>query len=289
MSGNQSARSQSIWRASLRRLLHHKIGMFGAIIVLLTIFLAIFGQFIAPYNPTQMFFADRFSHPTLKHPLGTDNFGRDTLSRVMHGARVSIQVGLIAVGISGVFGTLLGLIAGYTGSFLEQVIMRFMDILLSFPPILLAIALMAVLGKGANNAMIAIGIVYAPIFARIARGATVETKEETFVEAANSIGASKSRILFRHILPIALPLLIVEASLSMATAILAEAALSFFGLGVQPPQPSWGRMLSQGRNYLNQSVWMGIFPGFAIMFTVMGFNFLGDGLRDVLDPKLKNT
>jgi peptide/nickel transport system permease protein len=230
----------------------------------------------------------RFSGPTLAHPLGTDDFGRDILSRIMYGARVSLQVGIIAVGIAATTGTLLGLVAGYSGRVADEVIMRAMDILFAFPAILLAIAILAALGKGVTNAMIAIGVVYIPIFARIARGAVLSVRGEEFVDAARAIGASHRRILFRHIFPNCTAPLIVEVSLSLAFAILAEAALSFFGLGTQPPDPSWGRMLSEGRAYFRQSPWLGIFPGIAIMLAVMGFNFLGDGLRDALDPRLKN-
>jgi peptide/nickel transport system permease protein len=278
-----------IWRDALKRLRRHRLGMFGATIVVILIFTAIFGPYLAPYDPNEIDFSIRFSGPTLAHPLGTDDFGRDTLSRIMHGARVSLQVGIIAVSIAATAGTLLGLVAGYAGRIIDEVIMRAMDILFAFPAILLAIAILAALGRGITNAMIAIGIVYIPIFARIARGAVLSVREEEFVESARAIGARDTRILFRHIFPNSTAPLIVEVTLSLAFAILAEAALSFFGLGTQPPDPSWGRMLSEGRAYFRQSAWMGIFPGLAIMLTVMGFNFLGDGLRDALDPRLKNV
>lgn len=278
----------NLWRDMLRRLRRHPIGMIGVWIVLLLIFVAIFGSALAPYDPNEMDFGDRFAPPSLAHPLGADDFGRDTLSRIMVGARVSLQVGIIAVGIAAVAGTLLGLLAGYSNRVTDEIIMRSMDVLFAFPAILLAIAVLAALGKGISNAMIAIGVVYTPIFARIARGSVLSVRGAEFVAAAQAIGASRSRILFRHIFPNSLSPLIVEVSLSLAFAILAEAALSFFGLGVQPPDPSWGRMLSEGRAYFRQSLWMGIWPGLAIMLTVMGFNFLGDGLRDVLDPRLKN-
>lgn len=278
-----------IWRDVFRRLLRHRVGMFGATIVAILILTAIFGPYLAPYDPNKIDFSVRFSGPTLAHPLGADDFGRDTLSRIMYGARVSLEVGIIAVSIAATAGTLLGLVAGYAGRIVDEVIMRSMDILFAFPAILLAIAILAALGRGIANAMIAIGVVYTPIFARIARGAVLSVRRQEFVEAARAIGARDTRILFRHIFPNALSPLIVETTLSLAFAILAEAALSFFGLGTQPPDPSWGRMLSEGRAYFRQSAWMGVFPGLAIMFTVMGFNFLGDGLRDVLDPRLKNV
>ena len=280
--------STGLWRDALIRLRRHRLGMFGATLVLILILTAIFGPYLAPYDPNEIDFSVRFSGPTLAHPLGADDFGRDILSRIMYGARVSLQVGIIAVGIAATTGTLLGLVAGYSGRIVDEVIMRAMDILFAFPAILLAIAILAALGKGITNAMIAIGVVYIPIFARIARGAVLSVRGEEFVESARAIGASDKRILFRHIFPNSTAPLIVEVSLSLAFAILAEAALSFFGLGTQPPDPSWGRMLSEGRAYFRQSPWLGIFPGIAIMLAVMGFNFLGDGLRDALDPRLKN-
>jgi peptide/nickel transport system permease protein len=278
-----------IWQDALRRLLRHRLGMFGASIVVLLILTAIFGPYIAPYDPNAIDFSVRFAGPSLAHPLGADDFGRDTLSRIIYGARVSLQVGIIAVSIAATAGTLLGLVAGYASRIIDEVIMRAMDILFAFPAILLAIAILAALGRGVTNAMVAIGVVYIPIFARIARAAVLSVREEEFVEAARAVGARDTRILFRHIFPNSLAPLIVETTLSLAFAILAEAALSFFGLGTQPPDPSWGRMLSEGRAYFRQSAWMGIFPGLAIMLTVMGFNFLGDGLRDSLDPRLKNV
>lgn len=279
--------SRSLWSDALQQFVRHPTGMFGAVIVLILIFVAIFGPVIAPADPNEMDFAAQFAPPSLEHPMGTDDFGRDILSRIMIGARVSLQVGVISVSLATVVGTLLGMIAGYSNRILDEIIMRGMDILFAFPALLLAIAILAALGKGIGNAMIAIGIVYVPIFARIARSEVLSVREEEFIEVAKALGASRTRIMFVHILPNILSPLIVEISLSLSFAILAEAALSFFGLGTQPPDPSWGRMLSEGRGYLQQSIWLGVFPGLAIMLTVMGFNFLGDGLRDSLDPRLK--
>ncbi|MDX1688078.1 MAG: ABC transporter permease [Candidatus Promineifilaceae bacterium] len=275
------------WQDTLVRLTRHRVGMLGVIIVIVLILVALVGPYVAPYDPVSMDMADRFAPPSLEHPMGTDDFGRDTLSRVIYGARVSLQVGIIAVGIAATVGSFLGMIAGYGNRVLDEVIMRSMDVIFAFPAILLAIAVLAALGKGVENAMIAIGIVYIPIFARIARSSVLSIREEEYIEAARASGATDLRILFRHILPNAMAPLIVETSLSLAFAILAEAALSFFGLSVQPPNPSWGRMLSEGRGYFGQSVWMALFPGLAIMVTVMGFNFLGDGLRDAMDPSLR--
>jgi peptide/nickel transport system permease protein len=284
----QLVKSEGFWQTTLRRLLKHPVGRIGLIIVTVLVIMAAFGPWLSPYDPNAIDFNNRFSAPALAHPFGTDDFGRDTFSRVLYGARISLLVGVIAVSIAGTLGTFLGLIAGYTTRrWLDEVIMRAMDILFAFPAILLAIAILAALGKGIANAMIAIGLVYTPIFARIARGAVLSVRSEEYVTAARALGTRNSVILMRHILPNSLAPLIVETSLSLAFAILAEAALSFFGLGTQPPDPSWGRMLSEGRAYFQQSIWMALFPGLAIMFSVMGFNFLGDGLRDALDPKMK--
>ena len=281
--------SESLWLDTLRRLRRQPLSIFSAILVLMLILIAIFGPLLAPYDPNDIAMANRFAAPSFAHPFGTDDFGRDILSRVMVGARVSLMVGIIAVGLSATVGSALGLVAGYVGRLTDEIIMRAMDIIFAFPAILLAIAIMAALGRGVGNAMIAIGIVYIPIFARITRGSVLSVREEVFIEAARSIGSSDGRIMTRHILPNILSPIIVEITLSLSFAILAEAALSFFGLGTQPPDPSWGRMLSEGRAYFQQSAWLAIFPGLAIMLTVLGFNLLGDGLRDALDPRLKNV
>jgi peptide/nickel transport system permease protein len=208
---------------------------------------------------------------------------------VLVAARVSLQVGFIAVGFSLVVGVPIGLIAGYFRKGVDALLMRMMDILFSFPAILLAIAILAVLGPGIGNAMIAIGLVYTPIFARITRGSVLVVSEEVYIRAARSLGARDVRLIFRHILPNVLAPIIVQTTLSLAFAILSEAALSYLGLGVQPPCPAWGRMLAEGRNFFKQAPWMGIFPGLAILVTVMSFNFIGDGLRDALDPKQKSV
>jgi len=280
--------SEGFWHTTLRRLFRHRIGRIGVIIVTILVLMALFGPLLSPYDPNTMDFTDRFSPPTISHPFGTDDFGRDTLSRILYGARISLMVGVIAVSIATVLGTTFGLISGYsTRRWVDEVIMRGMDILFAFPAILLAIAILAALGKGVTNAMIAIGLVYTPIFARIVRGAVLSIRNEEYITAAKALGTRNTVILTRHILPNSSAPLIVEISLSLAFAILAEAALSFFGLGTQPPDPSWGRMLSEGRAYFQQSPWMAFFPGMAIMFAVMGFNFLGDGLRDALDPRMK--
>ncbi|MCA9912877.1 MAG: ABC transporter permease [Anaerolineae bacterium] len=269
------------------RFLHHRVGMIGASIILLLIILAIFGSSLAPYEPNEMDFVNPpFSPPTLQHPFGTDDFGRDILSRIMVGARVSVMVGIVSVSLAASVGTILGMIAGYGSRLWDEIIMRSMDVLLAFPTILLALAVMAILGKGVNNAMVAIGIVYIPIFARIARSSVLSVKTEEFVLAARALGAGDLHILVRHIFPNILSPIIVETSLSLSFAILAEAALSFFGLGTQPPDPSWGSMLSFGRQWVREAPWFSFFPGLAIFVTVLSFNLVGDGWRDALDPRL---
>ena len=271
----------------LRRALQHRLLMLGSVIIFVLGVVALFGQYIAPYDPTGMDFGARFAPPSPAHLFGTDDFGRDVFSRILYGAAVSFKVAFIAVGISATVGVFLGAAAGFYGRWLDEIIMRLMDILFAFPAVLLAITVMAILGRGVENAMIAIAIVYIPIFARVARGAVISVRGREFVTAARALGQGNTAIIFKHILPNALGPIIVQTSLSLAFAILAEAALSFFGLGTQPPDPSWGRMLSEGRAFLRQAWWMGVFPGLAIMLAVMGFNFVGDGLRDLLDPRMK--
>jgi peptide/nickel transport system permease protein len=280
---------ESFLEETLRLFLRNRLASIGAVIILLLIFFALVGPKLTPHDPVSLDMGARLEPPSLHHPFGTDDFGRDVLSRVLSGASISLKVGVIAVSISMIIGTLLGAISGYYGGWIDEVIMRLMDVLFAFPAILLAIAILAALGPGISNAMIAIGIVYTPIFARITRGSVLTVREEVYIEAARSIGSRDSRILFRHILPNVIAPVIVETTLSLAFAILAEAALSFLGLGTQPPDPSWGRMLSESRGYIQDAPWLGVFPGLAIMFTVMGFNFLGDGLRDALDPRMKQV
>jgi peptide/nickel transport system permease protein len=271
----------------LARFLRHRLALAGSLIVVLLAATALFGDNYAPYAPTAMDFSAQFAPPSLAHPFGTDEFGRDLFSRVLHGAAVSLRVALIAVGISSLFGVTLGVLAGFLAGWVDELIMRVMDVLFAFPAVLLAITVMAILGRGVENAMIAIAIVYIPIFARVTRGAVIGVRGREFVTAARALGLRSGGIMLRHVLPNATGPIIVQTSLSLAFAILAEAALSFFGLGTQPPAPSWGRMLAEGRAYLGQAPWMGIFPGLAIMISVMGFNLLGDGLRDLLDPRLR--
>lgn len=272
-----------IWR----RLRKNPLAMFGLFIVVLLIFFAITADVIAPYKYYEQNLIASFQPPSKEHFFGTDEFGRDIFSRIIHGSRISLQVGLIAVGISVVLGGFFGSVAGYYGGRIDNLIMRGMDILLSIPSILLAIAIAASLGPGLYNMMVAVGISSTPQYARIIRGSVLSLRGQEFVEAARAVGSSDTRIIMRHILPNCLAPIIVQSTLGVASAILTAAGLSFIGLGIQPPTPEWGAMLSGGREYIRDYAYMTVFPGLAIMITILALNFLGDGLRDVLDPKLK--
>lgn len=273
----------------MKRLLRTRMSGIGLFIILLMVFAALFAPLIAPFNPEEQNFADALVGPTTTYWLGTDNLGRDTFSRVVYGSRVSLQVGVIAVGISLIIGTTLGLISGYTRiKFVDTLIMRCMDALLAFPTLVLALAITAALGPSLTNVMIAVGIVGIPSYARLIRGQVLTIGQREYVEAARTIGANDRRIIALHIFPNVTAPLIVQASLGVAFAILAEASLSFLGLGVQPPTPSWGAMLAVGKDWLQYASWMAIGPGLAIFIVVLAFNFLGDGIRDALDPHLQH-
>jgi peptide/nickel transport system permease protein len=282
-------KSVSRARETLETVLANRLAVAGLVVLVVLVVVGLFGETIAPYEINEINITSRLQGPSGAHWFGTDELGRDILSRVVVAARVSLQVGFIAVGFALLVGVPAGLVSGYYRGWIDSVLMRIMDVLFSFPAILLAIAILAVLGPGIGNAMIAIGLVYTPIFARITRGSVLVVSEEVYVRAARSLGARDGRIIFLHILPNVAAPIIVQTTLSLAFAILSEAALSFLGLGVQPPNPAWGRMLSEGRNFFEQAPWMGIFPGLAILLTVMAFNFVGDGLRDALDPKQKSV
>lgn len=273
------------WRRTLSLVVANPLALFGLITLGILVAVAVTDQWLAPYGFNDVNVPEQLQPPSAAHPFGTDNLGRDVFSRVLLGAKVSLQVGFVAVGLSLTAGTAIGVLAGYFGGRVDDLLMRAMDVLFAFPAILMAIAVLAILGPGTTNAMVAIGIVYTPIFARVARASTLSVREAVYVRAARSAGASDLRIMRLHILPnIAAPV-IVQASISLAFAILAEAALSFLGLGTQAPNPSWGRMLSEGREFIQQAWWMALFPGLAIFVTVLAFNVLGDALRDALDPR----
>jgi peptide/nickel transport system permease protein len=261
--------------------------LIGGVLVLLVSVSALLASQIAPYDPVQFNPADRLQNPTLQHLLGTDIYGRDTFSRVLHGARTSLAVAFLSVGIALLVGSVAGMLAGFYRGWADTIIMRLTDILLAFPAILLAIALLAFAGGGFWNLTITIAIVYTAPFVRVARASVLRVREEVFVEASQALGNKSLLILLRHVLPNALSPLIVEASLRLAFAILSEASLSYLGLGPQPPAPSWGQMIADGRQLLETSPWISIGPGLAITLTVLGFNLLGDGLRDTLDPRLR--
>lgn len=272
---------------ALRRLLRSPGPVLGLIIVVVFVFISLFAQHIAPHDYEQANFSMARKGPSAEHWFGNDELGRDLFSRLLHGARLSLIIGIISVSIGLLIGLPIGLISGYAGGKTDLVSMRFMDILLAFPSILLAILLVATFGPGLNNAMIAIGIVSIPIYARLVRSSTLATKNELFVEASRSTGATGFRLLFRHIFPNTTAPVVVQSTLQIAAAILAAAALGFLGLGAPPDVPEWGNMLQKGRTYIVSAPHIVIFPGLAIMFTVLGFNLLGDGLRDALDPRMK--
>ena len=274
--------NQQVWR----RLLKNPIGALGGVIVAVVIVMAVLAGVLAPFDPTSQL-AQPLQGPGGAYPLGTDEFGRDVLSRVIHGARVSLWVGIISVGIALISGSILGLLAGYYGGWVDSVIMRLMDILFGLPAIVLAIAITSVLGPSLNSVLIAIGIVYAPQFSRVARAPTLSLRERDFVTAARAVGAGDLWLVRRHILPNMTAPIVVQATVAFSTAILTEATLSYLGLGTQPPTPSWGTMLNAGKQVLLLAPWNSIFPGLAIALTVLGFNLLGDGLRDALDPRLR--
>ncbi|KGX83621.1 nickel transporter permease [Pontibacillus marinus] len=281
-------KESSLWGDALSRILKSKTSFIGLMIILLLIVVAVLAPVLAPYHPIDDgSIIDRYQPPSAEHWLGTDQLGRDILSRIIYGARISIKIGVIAVGIAFVVGTLLGGIAGYIGRWVDNVIMRIIDIMMAFPSILLAIAMVAILGKSLTNAMIAVGIVGVPQFARIVRSTVLSIKEKEFVESARASGVKNGRILMRHVLPNCMAPIIVQATLSVGTAILDAAGLSFLGLGAQGATPEWGVMLSDGRAALQTSPWVITFPGLAIFLVVLGFNLFGDGLRDALDPRLK--
>lgn len=270
---------------AVRALVRRPIAVVGLIVLAVVVVAAVLGEQLAPYPANAVDVARALQPPSGEHLFGTDELGRDVFSRVLLAARVSVQVALVSVTIALVAGVLLGVVAGYFGGWLDTVIMRSADVLFAFPVMLLAMAIVAILGPGLTTAMVAIGVVYVPIFARVTRASVLSVRTEPYVRAAVSLGAGPGRVIGRHVLPnIAAPI-IVQTSLSLAFAILSEASLSFLGLGVQPPEPSWGRMLFDARGFLDQAWWMSIFPGAAVFVTVLACNLVGDALRDVLDVR----
>ena len=284
--GEQS-REENPWARGWRRLCRRKGAMAALVVVVLLILVAAFAPWIAPYDPAATSWSLVRKPPSWAHWFGTDEVGRDILSRIVFGARASLSAGLVSVSIAVGAGVPLGLLAGYAGGWVDAILSRLVDAMLAIPFLILAIVLAAFLGPSLGNAMIAIGVSATPVFIRLTRGQTLAAKVEDYVEAARAVGNPHWRIALRHVLPNIVPPLLVQASLAIAGAIIAEAALSFLGLGQQPPAPSWGSMLNAAQRFLGQAPWMAFWPGFAIFFAVLSFNLLGDGLRDALDPRHK--
>ena len=273
--------------STLRRAARARLAPFGAAVMLLALTVALLAPVVAPYNPLKQNLNNTLARPDRTHLMGTDNVGRDVFSRVVYGTRVSLVAGFGSVVIAVLVGGLLGLLAGYAGGRVDNLVMRVMDAVLSFPPLVLALALGAVLGAGLTGVVIALGVVYTPTFARLMRGQVLSITAREYVDAARALGAPGWRIAWSHVLPNATAPIVVQASLSVAFAILAEASLSFLGLGIQPPAASWGSMINAGRGYLQQAPWIVFGPGAALFVTVVGLNFVGDAIRDALDPKLR--
>jgi peptide/nickel transport system permease protein len=261
--------------------------VFGTVVLAVIVIVSVFASVLSSYDPILVVSADRLKPPGGAHLLGTDNFGRDVFTRILYGGRISLVVGIVSVALASVIGTLLGLTAGYYGGWLDALTMRLIDVMLAFPSILLALVIIAVLGRSLSNVMLAVGIATIPTYTRIARASALSVKQLDYVAAAQVVGCQPRRIMFRHILPNVFAPIIVVTTTSVAGAIIAGAALSFLGLGAQAPTPEWGLLLSEGRSFLRTAWWVTTFPGLAIMLTVMAINLIGDGLRDVLDPRLK--
>jgi peptide/nickel transport system permease protein len=276
-------------REALRRLVRKPQAMLGGALLAVVVLVALLAPTLAPFSPYRQGVGDPLAGPSRTHLFGTDQFGRDVFSRVVHGGRISLQLGLISVAIGGSLGLLIGALAGYWGGHVEEIAMRFIDIMLAFPGILLALAIVILLGPGLQNLMIAVGIGAIPTIARVVRGSVLDVKSRDYIAAARVLGVSDGAILVRHILPNVMAPFIVLVTLDVATAILAGTSLSFLGIGVKPPSSEWGLMLTDARNFLRDAWWVGTFPGLAITVTVVGINLLGDGLRDALDPRLRGA
>lgn len=284
----EEKKSRSQFLTVMKALSRNKMAIVGLIILIILVFAGTFAHVIAPYDYAAQDLQNAFQHPNAQHLFGTDEFGRDIFSRIIYGARMSLLVGFVSVGIAVIVGGALGAVAGYYGKRIDNIIMRLMDILLAVPQTLLAIAIVAALGTGLVNLMIAVGISSVPTYARIVRVSVLTIREEEYIEAARASGTSNTKIIMKHILPNCVAPVIVQVTLGIASAILTAAGMSFIGLGIQPPEAEWGNMLSSGRDYIRGYSYMTMFPGLAIVITVLSLNLLGDGLRDALDPKLRN-
>jgi peptide/nickel transport system permease protein len=277
------------FKGAVRRLKRDKAAVAGCVIIATLLILAILAPFVTPYDPVKQNYKELMHHPSLRHPLGTDQYGRDLLTRIIYGCRYALLIGVGVVAIQLVIGVTLGLVAGYYGGFIESIIMRLTDVMLAIPSVVLAITIAGFLGGGIQNVIIAVGAVGWRAYTRLVWAQVLSIKEETFVESARAVGCGDLRIIIRHILPYTLASVIAYTSISVAVAILWAAALSFLGLGAQPPTPEWGVMLADGREFMTEAWWIATFPGLAIMVTVLGFNFFGDALRNALDPKMERA
>ncbi|MBX5446181.1 ABC transporter permease [Sphaerobacter sp.] len=278
---------RSLWGDALRRLAANKGALIGVVVFVVILLMAVGAPWLAPFDPVKLNPIDSLQPPSARHWMGTDQFGRDVLSRVIYGSRTSVAMGFVAVAISVTAGSVLGLISGYYLGAADMVVMRLVDVMLAFPGILLALVIIAILGPNLVSAMIAVGISGMPVFIRVVRGSVLTLRETEYIEAARVIGCRNARIIARHILPNALAPIIVLATLGIPSAIISGAALSFLGLGIKPPTPDWGAMLSNGKDFVSSAWWLTTFPGIALLLLVMAINLFGDGLRDALDPRLK--
>lgn len=289
-SGTENKRSRnSEWRRVVRGLRKSPLAVLGSVIIGILIAMAIFAPFLAPYSPTAMRLPERLSPPSSRHIFGTDDVGRDILSRVIYGSRISLRICTVVVGLTIGIGTILGVTAGYLGGWVDELIMRISDVFLAFPALILAMAIAAALGPSLQNVILAMVVIWWPRYARVARGQVLVLREIDYMVAAKAIGTSAGRTFIHHILPNCISPIIIQATLDLGEVLLTAATLSFIGFGAQPPTPEWGAMISLGRNYLRDHWWYATFPGLAILVTVMGFNLLGDAARDVLDPRLRRS
>ena len=288
VNGTPRARGESPLRLAAARFLRHRLAVVGVVLIVILVFAAVFAPYLTDVAPAKPNLRAKLSPPSWEFPFGTDHFGRDVLTRMLHGARVSLLVGLGVVLIAAGVGTPVGVVSGYFGGRLDNVVMRLMDAFLTFPPLLLAVAIMGTLGPETENVILAVGLVYIPVFARLARGNTLSLREYTYVSASVALGASSWRIITRDILPNLIGVILVLVAVTFSRAVIAEASLSFLGLGVQPPTASWGRDLNEARRYLQDAWWLVTFPTVMIALAVLNMNFVGDGLRDALDPRAQD-
>lgn len=287
-SDTKKSSRDSEWRRGLRSLRRSPLAVLGLVIIGFLVVLAIFAPLLAPYSPTKMHLSERLSPPSSKYLFGTDDVGRDILSRVIYGSRISLRICTLVVGLTIGIGTILGIISGYWGGWLDELIMRISDVFLAFPALILAMAIAAALGPSLENVIIAMVVIWWPRYARVTRGQVLVLREIDYIVAARAVGVHESRIIMRHILPNCVSPVLIQATLDLGEVLLTAATLSFIGFGAQPPTPEWGAMISLGRNYLRDNWWYATFPGLAILLTVIGFNLLGDAARDILDPRLRH-